>query len=182
MVIKLRYGGILMVKTNQCVKEWKATIEALGQGKQNIFIRVYPTNKPGFLLYPTTNYIAKDAYLQGFKKDHQDFVEANSKSGEGVEIKYYADCVDVKELPQNKISKLNQFHIWTDKHVKSYINGRNAYVWILKVYELKEPVTVPMATGQIYARINKDVDLSDMRPVLSQKEFKRNLEKIRNAI
>ncbi|MEN6293343.1 MAG: DUF1802 family protein [Methanobacterium sp.] len=170
-----------MEETNQCVKEWKATIEALGQGKQNIFIRVYPTNKHGFLLYPTTNYMAKDTYLQGFKKDYQEFVESNSKSGEGVEIKYYANCVAVKQIPQNKISKLNDFHIWTNEHVKSYINGRDAYVWILKVYELEKPVIVPMATGQIYAKIKKNIDLSNMKPVLTQEEFKTNLEKIRSV-
>ena len=84
-----------MVKTNQCVKEWKATIEALGAGKQTIFIRVYPTNKNGFLLYPTTNYRINDNYLNGFKKKYQDFVESQSSQTEGIEIKYYAECVDV---------------------------------------------------------------------------------------
>jgi|BioPla2DNA2_1021312.scaffolds.fasta_scaffold63976_2 hypothetical protein len=171
-----------MVKTNQCVKEWKATIEALGQGKQSIFLRVYPTNKNGFLLYPTTNYAIKDDYLQGFKTNHHEFVESNSKSGSGIEIKYYADCVDVMQVSLNKISKLDKFYIWTKDHVKSYINNRKAYVWLLRVYELENPEMVTMATGQIYAKVNKNIDLTNMKPVLSDEKFNETVEKIKKVV
>lgn len=171
-----------MVKTNECVKEWQATIEALGQGKQTIFIRVYPTRKDGFLLYPTKNYTIKDTYLQGFKKENHDFVESNSQSGSGIEIKYYADCVDVIELPLNKLRSLNKFHIWTTDHVKSYIKNRKAYLWILRVYELESPENVTTATGQIYAKINKNIDLTNMKPVLTDQEFNDSSKKIKKVL
>jgi hypothetical protein len=172
-----------MVKTNQCVKEWKATVEALGTGKQTIFIRVYPTNKNGFLLYPTKNYRKNDNYINGFKKEYQDFVEYHTNKGEdGIEIKYYANCVNVINVPINKISELDKFYIWTKDHVESYLNKRKAYVWLLRVYELEDPVTVNIASGQIYAIVNKNVDLTNMKPVLSDKEFNETVEKIKKIV
>jgi len=42
-----------MKSTHKCLKEWNATIEALGQGKQTILIRSCKTNFTEFLLYPT---------------------------------------------------------------------------------------------------------------------------------
>lgn len=33
-----------MEKINKCLKEWNATVEALGQGKQIVLIRTYKTN------------------------------------------------------------------------------------------------------------------------------------------
>jgi len=57
-----------MESTQKCLKEWNATIEALGQGKQTILIRNYKTNVTEFLLYPTVSYALKDDYLESFQR------------------------------------------------------------------------------------------------------------------
>ena len=70
--------GLIMETTHKCLKEWNATIEALGQGKQTILIRNYKTNISDFLLYPTVSYALKDDYLDSFQGDYHQFVEENS--------------------------------------------------------------------------------------------------------
>ena len=60
-----------MESTQKCLKEWNATIEALGQGKQTILIRNYKTNVTEFLLYPTVSYALKDDYLESFQGEYQ---------------------------------------------------------------------------------------------------------------
>ena len=82
-----------MKKINKCLKEWNATIEALGQGKQTILIRNYKTNVTEFLLYPTVSYALKDDYLENFQSKYQSFVKENNlpeKKDNKVLIKYFA--------------------------------------------------------------------------------------------
>ena len=64
-----------MDSTNKCLKEWNATIEALGQCKQAILIRSYGTTSDSFLLYPTVSYANKDDFLDGFQPDYQSYVD-----------------------------------------------------------------------------------------------------------
>lgn len=56
------------------------------------------------------------------------------------EVKYYAKVEEVLEKPASRIGGLSKFHIWTNKHVKSYLNSNTAYVWLYRVYKLEEPV------------------------------------------
>ena len=91
-----------MKSTNKCLKEWNATVEALGQGKQSILIRNYKTNLNEFLLYPTVSYAMKDDYLDSFQKNYHDFVENNVlplKKDDEVLIKYYATLKKITEKP-----------------------------------------------------------------------------------
>ena len=101
---------------NNCLKEWNATIEALGQEKQTILIRTYITNRKEFLLYPTVNYSSKDNYLDNFKDKYRSFVEKNTlpkKVGDKVEIKYYATLEDIIEKSPDRIGYLKNQYIWT---------------------------------------------------------------------
>ena len=122
------------IKINKCLKEWNATLEALGQGKQSILIRNYKTNVFEFLLYPTVSYAMKDKYLDSFQPKHQSFVEKNSqpsKKDNKVLIKYFAFLEKIVEKPISRIPS-DQYYIWTGDHVKNYIKGKTAFIWILK--------------------------------------------------
>ncbi|WP_338096990.1 DUF1802 family protein [Methanobacterium formicicum] len=130
-----------MTSTGKCLKEWNATIEALGQGKQTILIRNYKTNVTEFLLYPTVSYDLKDNYLESFQEEYQDFVQSNSlpdKKGDKVLIKYFATVEKIVEKPASRLSS-DKHYIWTRDHVKNYITGKTDYIWVLRVYSLKEP-------------------------------------------
>jgi restriction system protein len=166
---------MLMESTNKCLKEWNATIEALGQGKQTILIRSYSTTSNGFLLYPTVSYANKDNFLEGFQPEYQSFVEENTlpdKEGDKVEIKYYATVEKIIEKSPSVISRLQKNYIWTSEHVRNYLNGKKAQVWVLRVYKLKEPYLAEPTPGAIkYANLKRGVPLKDINPILTDKEF-----------
>ena len=120
-----------MNTTHKCLKEWNATIEALGQGKQTILIRHYDTNKDGFLLYPTFTYALKDDFLKGFQSKHKTFVENNAlpdKEGDKVALKYYAMVEKIFEKSSSRIGSLKNKSIWTSDHVKNYLKDKKSVI------------------------------------------------------
>ncbi len=169
-----------MDKINKCLKEWNATVEAMGQGKQSLLIRTYKTTLKEFLLYPTVSYALKDNYLESFQKKHQSFVEENAlpkKKGDKVEIKYYATLENIAEKSAQSTGRLQKYYIWTPEHVKSYLRNQKAYVWALRVYELKEPFMAEPTPGAIrYANLKREVSLEGIKPVLSDSEFNEVLK------
>ena len=165
----------------KCLNEWNATIEALGQGKQSILIRKYGTNVKEFLLYPTVSYALKDDYLNSFQDDCQDFVKENAlpnKDDSKFEVKYFARVEKVVEKPSSRIGSLNDYHIWTRNHVKSYLGNSKAQVWILRVYELSGPQFLERTRGMRYANVSEEVTLGNLKPVLSNSEFEKILKGI----
>lgn len=171
-----------MDSSNKCLKEWNATIEALGQGKQTILIRHYGTTFENFLLYPTVSYANKDNYLDGFQPKYQSFVKENSlpdKMDDKTAIKYYATVEQIIEKSPSRIGSLKNEYIWTSEHVKNYLNGKKAKIWVLRVYELKEPYMAEPTPGAIkYANLKEQVSLKGIKPVLSDSEFSKTLKKI----
>ena len=171
-----------MVETiTKCLNEWNATIEALGQGKQSILIRKYGTNVNEFLLYPTVSYVLKDNYLNSFQDDYKEFVKDNSlpkKMDSKFEVKYYAKVEKVVEKSSAGIGSLNNYHIWTRDHVKSYLGNSKAQIWILRVYELDEPRYLSRTRGMRYANVDEEVKLDNLKPVLTDNEFEKILKGI----
>ncbi|MDO9044794.1 MAG: DUF1802 family protein [Methanobacteriaceae archaeon] len=170
-----------METITKCLNEWNATLEALGQGKQTILIRRYSTSVEKFLLYPTISYATKDDFLDSFKKEDQSFVHKNvlPKEDESKkEVKYFAIVEKVIEKPSSRIGTLNKFHIWTNEHVKSYLGSGKAYIWVLRVYELKHHVMVDRSKGLVYANVSEDIDLDGIKPVLSDSKFYQILKSL----
>lgn len=175
-------GRYLVKKTSKCLKEWNATIEALGQGKQTILIRHYGTTADGFLLYPTVSYALKDGFLEEFQAKYQSFVENNAlpdKEGDKVALKYYAQVERVIEKPSSRIGSLKNEYIWTSEHVKNYLKNKKAQIWVLRVFKLKKPYMAPPTPGAIkYANLKDEVSLDGMVPVLGDKEFLKIVSEI----
>ena len=165
----------------KCLNEWNATIEALGQGKQSILIRKYGTNVTDFLLYPTVSYALKDDYLDSFQEDYKDFVKNNTypnKEDSKLEVKYYAKVEKVVEKSSSRIGTLNNYHIWTRDHVKSYLGNSKAQIWILRVYELDEPQYLTRTRGMRYANVDKEISIENLKPVLSDDDFEKIIKGI----
>lgn len=171
-----------MDATNKCLKEWNATIEALGQGKQTILIRSYGTTSDGFLLYPTVSYALKDNFLDGFQSKYQSFVKKNAlpeKDGDKTAIKYYATVEKVIEKPLSRIGGLQKKYIWTSEHVKNYLKGKKAKIWVLRVYKLKESYFAEPTFGAIkYANLKENISLRGIKPVLSDLDFENILNEL----
>jgi len=167
---------------NKCLKEWNTTIEALGHGKQTILIRKYKTNLKEFLLYPTVSYASKDHYLENFQKKHQQFVKKTSlpeKNENKTLIKYFATLEKIIEKPISQIPS-SEYYIWTLDHVKSYITSNTAFIWILRVYNLKKPYWAEPTPGAIrYANLKNEVSIDGMSPVLNDNEFSKILGEIK---
>jgi len=166
---------------NKCLKEWNATLESLGQGKQTILIRNYKTNVKEFLLYPTVSYALKDGYLDSFQGKYHSFVNENSlpdKKDDKVLIKYFATLEKIVEKPVLRIPS-DKNYIWTREHVKNYMTGKTAFIWVLRVYKLQEPYWGEPTPGAIrYANLKQQVSLEDMDPVLTDSEFKTLTKKL----
>ncbi len=175
------WGIVLEIK--KCINEWNATIEALGQGKQTILIRKYSTLQKEFLFYPTVSYASKDHYLQSFQQEYRKFVEENAlpkKDGKKTEIKYYAKVDKVIEKPSNRIGGFSKYHIWTNEHVRSYLDSNKAQIWILRVYKLKESVMAEHGGGQMYVNLKVPISLEGIKPVIKDSEFSKIVQEIKN--
>jgi len=73
----------------------------------------------------------------------------------------------------------DKHYIWTKDHVKNYLIGQTAFIWILRVYTLKEPYWADPTPGAVrFANLKEEVSLEGMEPVLSDSEF----AKIRDGI
>lgn len=172
-----------MEKITKCLNEWNATLEAVGQGKQTILIRKYNTSVEKFLLYPTTSYTLKEDFVKSFKEDFKSFAEKNAmplQNKNKTEVKYCATVEKVIEKPSSRIGTLNKFHIWTNEHVKSYLGSGKAYVWVLRVYELKNPIMTDRTKGLLYANTMEEVSLDRIKPVLTDTEFSKIVSEIEN--
>ena len=171
-----------MSKITKCLNDWNATVEALGQGKQSLLIRKMSTSLKEFLLYPTVSYANKDDYLDSFKESEKDFVKEYTFpniEGKKYEVKYYATVEEVFETPVSRIGKFNNYHIWTKKHVSGYFNTKNANVWLLRIYELDEPVYCDRSRGMVFANVDKKIELKG-KPVISDEDFEKLKEEILN--
>ena len=104
----------------------------------------------------------------------QDFVKKNSlpnSEGKSSMVKYYATVEEVFETPVSRIGKFDDYHIWTNKHVKGYFNTRKANVWLLRVYELSEPVYCSRSRGMVFANVDQEVELDYKDPIVSDDNF-----------
>ena len=155
-----------MNEITKCVNEWNATIEALGQGKQTIFIRKINTTQKEFLLYPTISYANNEDILDSFQDEYKDFVKDNLlPNGENrtYEVKYFAKVEEVVEKSSSRIGALNKFHIWTREHVKSYLGRNTAKIWILRVYKLDTPQKLKRSNGMVYANVENQLNLKELQ-------------------
>lgn len=170
-----------MENVTKAFKEWNAVIEALGAGKQTVLMRTYSTSIKEFLLYPTVLYSNKKNYLTKFKKRDQQFVEKHAipqKKDDQIEIKYYAIIEEIIEMDNSRIGSVDYLHIWSGKHVKSYLNKRNGFIWVIRVYRLKKSIFANKNMGMLFANLKKGASLEGMEPVLSDKDFEDILSHI----
>ena len=132
--------------------------------------------KNKIIVYQNTNFKNPQVFdsVESFQKRYRSFVEKNAlpkKDGDKTEIRYYATVAKIIEKHPTHIGGQNAY-IWTNDHVKSYLKGKKARIWILRVYKLKEPYLAESKFGAIkYAKLSEDVSLEGIKPVLSDLEF-----------
>lgn len=170
---------------NNCMNEWNVLIEALGQGKQSVLFKKYKSKQDNFLLYPTITYANKKHTLNGFKQKHEEFVKDNlypTREDKKYEVKYYAEVKDIINIPFIKLINYNYLSIVTTRFIAQELSQNNIYLWLLRVYKLDQPLMLERSPGKLYSHI-KDckIDVENLEPVLSDKEFERIERLIRLA-
>lgn len=172
-----------MKSIKKCVKEWNAVIEALGHGKQIILIRKYAPSSNEFLLYPTFSYTRKNDYPDFFKEKYWKFISKYAlpnQTDKLIEIKYFAKVHEVIEMPYKYLWKIDEKHLWTENHVKDYLKGKPAKIWVLRVYKLEKPHMVKKTKGMLYGNLEKGIELEGMNPIINKFEFLKEGFKINN--
>lgn len=166
----------------KCFKEWNAVIEALGQGIQTVLIRKYKTNADKFLLYPTVSYAQKDGYLSLFQEKYEDFVINNALpkiDGNNVEIKYLVSVEKNIKVTSRNAASLSNYYIWNKDHVSSYLEKKNGYIWLLRTYKLEKPILASAKKAAMtFAELDRDVSLEGLKPVLSNENFEKIINKL----
>jgi hypothetical protein len=151
------------------LKEYSPIIELLSSGKQIFLIRKQKITMDSFWLYP----------LYSYKKTNFKDLDTKIKNNENkISIYCMAKPVMVKEIDRETIIKLDNNFGWNLNHVLNYMGGReNIWIIIVRVYKLDKPININHENGVNFVKIRVSPD-GKLRPVLSDKEFKKKLNKI----
>lgn len=175
-------------------KEWAVACEAMAAGEQTILIRkggireengVFRINEPEFFLLPTyehqnarllTPHYAE--YLAEIQKREHDY--------RTVKIRSYA-VVDtiLTARDEEEIRGLAREHIWNEEYVRmrfDYHPYDPLYVLLMRVYNLREAVTIPMrqeyAGCRSWVTLDMPIETAGALPAIKDDEFSRRRETI----
>ena len=173
--------------SNLALKEWSLAVEALAQGEQILILRkggIRETEKdfkvihPEFLLYPTYEHQNSDLIKPQYSKQFQDSYTQNDPHG-FISLGYWCQVTDTIEVrSEHTLRNLSPFHIWTDEYANKRLRWKPSQpltVLFLKVYKLSEANTLPIREDYIgcksWVNLMKNVNLSDIKPVLTDSEY-----------
>ena len=186
---------------DQCqiaLKEWAVTVESLAQGQQILLLRkggIHEEGKdfkvihPEFLLYPTYEHQREDL----LKPQHQPALKrllTESPRGETIAFTHWAASEEIIEVSdQEKVDDLSSHHIWTDEYAQSRLRWKPMLplsIMLLRIYRLEQPVTVPYIPEYggctSWVEIIPKVNLGNLKPVLSDQEFGRQVDEIKGSL
>lgn len=186
---------------DQCqiaLKEWAVTVESLAEGQQILLLRkggIHEEGKdfkvihPEFLLYPTYEHQREDL----LKSQHQPALKrllAESPRGETITFTHWAKCEDIIEVSdQAKVDDLSSHHIWTDEYAQSRLRWKPMLplsIMLLRIYRLEQSATVPYIPEYggctSWVDIIPKVNLGSLKPVVSDQEFRRQVDEIKGSL
>ena len=179
--------GSQIINIKKGFKEENAVVEAVGQGYQIILIRNKANvNNRQFLLYPyPVTHFKKIAYSirDDIREPFVDFFRKHrepQKEKGAVEVKYFAQVEDVVKITESTdLNVLARYSIWKKEHLEDYIDYEKAYIWILRVYELKKPILLSNDNARdfffldnSFSNISNEKEIFKSKPVLSNQKFK----------
>lgn len=173
--------------SNLALKEWSLAVEALAQGEQILILRkggIRETEKdfkvvhPEFLLYPTYEHQNSDLIKPQYSAQFQNSYIQNDPYG-FISLGYWCQVTDKIEIRSERtLLNLSPFHIWTDEYANKRLRWKPSHpltVLFLKVYKLNEVNTLRIREEYIgcksWVNLMKDVNLSSIKPVLTESEY-----------
>jgi hypothetical protein len=180
------------------LKEWAVVVHALGTGKQVLLLRKgglherhgrFATEPAEFFLFPTYVHQMAQGVVREAAADLRAVMEARLPEDQLV-LEYYATVEDLLWLDsQERLAALADLHCWTPEtvaHRFAYGKTTGLYLFILRVYRLPRPHTLPLLKR--YAGCRSWVELAEPLstvgtvPVLSDKFFTEQLNDVRDRL
>ncbi len=185
-------------KCQMALKEWAITCEAIGRGDQILLLRKGGIHEDGkdfrvihreFLLYPTYEHQKADL----LREEHQPALESlleRPRDEKQITFTHFAMADEVLELEdQGKVDDLAPHYIWTTDYAQSRLRWKPMLpltVMLLRAYRLEAPVTVPWIPEYSgctsWVEILANVPLGWMEPVLSDSEFRAQVDAIKGSL
>ena len=180
------------------LKEWAVTVKALDQGAQVLLMRKggireegkeFRVVYPEFLLYPTYEHQRPDLLKAAYHSDLQRML-GEETSSDLITFSHWARVEEVIELMEpERLETLLPHHIWTPDYAEKRLHWKPRKplsVILLRVYRLEQPKSVPFlqyyAGCKSWVELDKEVSLGSLSSVLSDDEFQKKLDSVRDAL
>ena len=180
------------------LKEWAVTVHSLSQGQQILLLRKGGIHEEGkdfrvihseFLLYPTYEHQREDL----LKPEHQSTLSqllSELPRSETITFTHWAKAEEVIEVSdQEKVDELSPHHIWADEYAQSRLHWKpmlSLSIMLLRVYKIEQPVTVPFIPEYggctSWVEVIPTINLGNMKPVLADQEFQRQVDEIKGSL
>ena len=185
-------------KCQMALKEWAITCEAIGRGEQILLLRKGGIHEDGkdfrvihreFLLYPTYEHQKADL----LRTEHQTALESlleRPRDDKQISFAHFAVAEEVLEVEeQDRVDDLAPHYIWTADYAQSRLRWKPMLplsVMLLRAYRLEAAVTVPWLPEYSgctsWVEVLTDVPLGRVEPVLSDAEFRAQVDAIKGSL
>lgn len=179
------------------LKEWAIAVDALARGKTIVLLRKggirerhgrFEVQRDRVLLYPT--YEHQKPHL--LAPDVANRVEPvpSGWHPDRVEFIAWADITDVIAVANSdEIAALLPFHIWTERFAVERFRWKPRqplYVLLLRAYRLSSPIALPYRETyggcKSWIEIKESISIAHSCSVLSEAEYARRVERVRQAL
>ena len=183
--------------SNVALKEWATAVNILGQGGQIVALRkggIHRADKdfrfvyPEFLLFPTYEHQKEELIKPEF---HGALRESYGESVAGmVDFRHFCQVTDKFESrDEAHLDGISNLHMWTDEYARKRLHWRPKQpltIALLRVYELKRAQSLPVLAEYLgcksWVELGEEVALGEMEPVLSDAEYERQADMVREAL
>ncbi len=185
-------------KCQMALKEWAIACESIGRGEQILLLRKGGIHEDGkdfrvihreFLLYPTYEHQKADL----LRAEHQPALEAlleRPRNDKQITFTHFAVAAEVLEVEeQGNVDDLAPHYIWTTDYAQSRLRWKPMLplsVMLLRAYRLGAQVTVPWISEYSgctsWVEIMTDVPLGRLEPVLTDAEFRAQVDAIKGTL
>lgn len=189
----------VMTREAVALKEWAVSVKALHDGEQIIVMRKggiieetrdFQLLSQSFYLMPAYEHQRKELLKEEYQDGMDETLKEWSPDAETVKLSAYAVVErDIEITDQETLDKLRDMHIWTDTFAEERLKWKKKnplHVLLLRVYKLEEPVYAPMKPAysgcKSWVRIEDEIAVPSMEPVLSQAQFDKEAERILSAL
>ena len=179
-------------------KEWVVIVDALGRGEQILILRKGGINEERggfqvehsqFLLFPTRFHQQRYAVLPSAQKRFDQILPA-FPAVDRVRLEFLAEVVAWKRLDSLAMAgRLCGQHVWRDEVVAGRFDwgkSKNIFALAVRVYRMPQAVELPLRPGyggcKSWVELERDLDVNEPRPVLSDASFADKLELFHGAL